>query len=196
MKKDKLLTCRSCKTPLRKADRFCPECGTARLLTREESAELCRRNLVDLAMKAEGYRGVSLWNPRAAAWWSVLLTPAFGATIHALNWKAMGEQMRYRFSLFWAMGSLSLFAIYPALRSVGVTDGVANNWTRIVTVSYLVLWYALSGRLQVAEVKAAYGGEYPRRSWIKAFVATAGAIVALLLVITILGALASRGVPA
>ena len=33
-----------------------------------------------------------LWNPGAAASWSLLLSPVFGAILHMKNWQAMGEQ--------------------------------------------------------------------------------------------------------
>jgi hypothetical protein len=33
----------------------------------------------------------ALWNPGAAASWSVLLSPAFGAFLHMKNWEALGE---------------------------------------------------------------------------------------------------------
>src|ERR1700684_1195736 len=33
----------------------------------------------------------ALWNPSAAAWWSGLFSPAFGAFVHARNADAMGR---------------------------------------------------------------------------------------------------------
>jgi hypothetical protein len=33
----------------------------------------------------------ALWNPKAAAYWSLLLSPAFGAFLHARNADAMGR---------------------------------------------------------------------------------------------------------
>ena len=32
-----------------------------------------------------------LWNPNAAANWSLLLSPAFGAFLHMKNWEELGE---------------------------------------------------------------------------------------------------------
>ena len=32
-----------------------------------------------------------LWNPNAAANWSLLFSPAFGAFVHMKNWQALGE---------------------------------------------------------------------------------------------------------
>lgn len=34
---------------------------------------------------------IALWNPNAAANWSLLFTPLFGAYLHMLNWRSLGE---------------------------------------------------------------------------------------------------------
>lgn len=192
MKERKALACRKCSAPLSSIERFCPACGATRFLTSQESRELGRRSTGELAMKAERKPPVPLYNPRAAIWWSVLLSPAFGATLHALNWKAMGEPLRFRFSIFWAAGSLLLFAVYPALRSIDVAEIPATNWSRIVTVAYILLWYVSAGRQQIAQVKDEYGSDYPRRSWWKAFLAVAGVLAAVLAMAFLMGAMASR----
>ena len=33
----------------------------------------------------------AIWNPSAAAIWSLVFTPAFGVFIHMLNWQAPGQ---------------------------------------------------------------------------------------------------------
>ena len=42
-----------------------------------------------------------LWNPNAAALWSVLLSPAFGAFLHAQNWRTLGDRQRARANMVW-----------------------------------------------------------------------------------------------
>ena len=54
----------------------------------------------------------ALWNPNAAANWSLLFTPAFGAYLHAQNWRAMGEQDRASASMRWLFVGLALLAVY------------------------------------------------------------------------------------
>jgi hypothetical protein len=34
---------------------------------------------------------VSLWNPEAAAMWSLVFSPAFGAYLHMRNWQQLGR---------------------------------------------------------------------------------------------------------
>jgi hypothetical protein len=36
----------------------------------------------------------ALWNPNAAANWSLLFSPMFGAWLHMKNWAALGEPER------------------------------------------------------------------------------------------------------
>jgi hypothetical protein len=47
-------------------------------------------------------RPAAIWNPNAAASWSVLFTPLFGALLHAQNWTVLGEPERARKSMRWA----------------------------------------------------------------------------------------------
>lgn len=41
---------------------------------------------------AAGSGQLPLWNPRAATWWGLLLSPAFSAYIHMRNWQALGQE--------------------------------------------------------------------------------------------------------
>ena len=43
---------------------------------------------------APGGRLVPIWNPNAAANWSLIFTPAFGAYIQMLNWQRLGQEPR------------------------------------------------------------------------------------------------------
>ena len=38
---------------------------------------------------------VALWNPVAAAVWSIVLTPAFGAYLHAKNWETLERVLHF-----------------------------------------------------------------------------------------------------
>src|ERR1051325_2512370 len=45
----------------------------------------------------------SLWNPSVASAWSLLLTPIFGAVLHALNWRELRHQNRQLGNIAWAV---------------------------------------------------------------------------------------------
>ena len=51
---------------------------------------------------------LQLWNPNAAAIWSLFFTPIFGAWIHARNWKALNRQKEAR----WSMMAVFLYILF------------------------------------------------------------------------------------
>jgi len=106
-----------------------------------------------------------LWNPRAAAGWSLLFSPTFGAILHAMNWTAMGDAARARVARNWAIGSV-LANIAVGVASVFTPDGGAFDlFSRFFGLLLLLTWYARSGRAQVDEVAKRFGVDYPRRGW-------------------------------
>ena len=57
-----------------------------------------------------------LWTPNAAASWSLLFTPAFGAWLHMRNWERLGRPAQARQARYWfaAMLLISLASASPA----------------------------------------------------------------------------------
>jgi protein-S-isoprenylcysteine O-methyltransferase Ste14 len=45
----------------------------------------------------------ALWNPGAAASWSLLFSPAFGAFLHMKNWEALGQPDKAAAARKWAV---------------------------------------------------------------------------------------------
>ena len=106
----------------------------------------------------------ALWNPNAAANWSLLFTPIFGSWLHMLNWRALGETERAESAKTWLLLS--------ALLQVGLTFGAVTMplsgldallWP--VTFVLLLAWYFGSARPQARWVRARYGDAYPRKGW-------------------------------
>lgn len=118
-----------------------------------------------------------LWNPNAAANWSLLFTPAFGAYLLMKNWQALGESKRATSAKRWMIASLILLGLFliflpaAAMRAVGF--------------SVLICWYFLSVRPQVAYLKERFGTAYPRKGWAKPLLFGVLGIVALIAVMTI-----------
>ena len=107
----------------------------------------------------------ALWNPNAAASWSLLFSPAFGALLQMHNWRALGEPEKAATAKMWAIVSLlvigggGLFAmLLPDSKAI---DGVL----RIIAMALLFGWYFSTGRSQAVLVKARFGKDYPRRGW-------------------------------
>lgn len=101
----------------------------------------------------------ALWNPNAAACWSLLFSPVFGAALHMLNARAMGDEELEKQNKFfmWGIVAIILIAI-----PISIIFGVSSNF---LGVALLGAWYGGVGRKQVALVREKYGADYPLRSW-------------------------------
>lgn len=119
-----------------------------------------------------------LWNPGAAAAWSLLFTPIFGALLHMGNWEALGKHDEARKSLWWAIatGAFSVGSVVLAFVMPEGWLGALENWLWLI---WLLLWYALHARDQVDFVNYAVEGDYIRRGWGKPFLITAVVYVLL-----------------
>jgi hypothetical protein len=134
----------------------------------------------------------ALWNPNAAANWSLLLTPAFGAYLHMRNWQALGEPDKAAASRNWiyvTLGMISLSVIAGVLW--GSSRGL-EALSRLVGFALLLVWYFSSGRAQAAYVKERFGNDYARKGWGKPLLAGFGAIIGFFFLVgIILGVLVS-----
>jgi hypothetical protein len=110
--------------------------------------------------------GVALWNPNAAALWSVIFTPVFGAYLHALNWRALGDREREEASMVWVFAGGALLIVMLLIevvmpKSYNQGDSVSHT----IEFAFLLAWYFASARAQARLVKAKYGGSFTRKSW-------------------------------
>ena len=135
-----------------------------------------------------------LWNPNAAASWSLLLSPIFGSVLHMKNWNAMGEPTKAAESKRWAIGSVTFFVVFLVASVVLPESKAVDGLGRLAALVLLIAWYYASGKRQNAFVLSRYGKGYPRRGWAKplslALLAFAGLIVLAVLVGVVAGILA------
>lgn len=105
--------------------------------------------------------GPRLWNPTAAANWSLLFTFVFGAWVHAKNWRALNEPKRAQESMIWAWIGIVLLA-------VSVAGSVAfGQPTGGLLFLFLIAWYFGPARRQIKHVKEELNDEYEKHSWRK-----------------------------
>jgi|SRR5580658_3769343 hypothetical protein len=113
----------------------------------------------------------ALWNPGAAAWWSLLFSPAFGAFLHARNADAMGRVEEAKTNRVWFYVWIAYFVV--TLTPIHVPHGIAGG--------LLLVWYFTLGTNQVAYVKETWRDGYERRPWktplLTAFCCLLGALV-------------------
>ena len=105
-----------------------------------------------------GSEAPALWNPNAAACWSLLFSPIFGAALHMFNARAMGDTELEKLNKGFIWGTLAVLVVAILLV---IFSGVKVNF---VGPAVLIAWYSVAGRKQVALVKERYGSDYPRRS--------------------------------
>lgn len=126
--------------------------------------------------------GPRLWNPNAAGLWSLLFSPAFGAFLHARNWRSLGhpERAQANMAWFWCV----LVFLFLAVATVPLGDIPAlDRAFQIGGVVLLILWFYRQCKPQMTYVKAHFGDAYPRRGWGIPLGIGAGAIIALLIAI-------------
>lgn len=119
----------------------------------------------------------ALWNPNAAACWSLLFTPAFGALLHAWNADAMGRAEEARRNRAWLRATLVFFA---AVLALPFFPGLPDRYFRWANYSLIVGWYLLSARVQAGHVRSAYPGGYVHKPWGKALLGGLGALLVFL----------------
>lgn len=119
-----------------------------------------------------------LWNPDAAACWSLLLTPAFGAWLQMKNWTALGEDEEAAASRRWFVGVLVLLIGLPLVQLFLPAlhiNGIAN----VIGLPLLLAWYYSSARPQARYVRQRFGKTYPRRGWGRALLAAVLVLLAI-----------------
>ena len=137
----------------------------------------------EVADVAHGQVSPALWNPNAAANWSLLFSPAFGALVHMKNWQALGETAKASAAKVWAIATLVVLVVVSIATGFLPKNKALQGMSRLVTFAMLLAWYFTSGRGQAAFVKERFGTDYPRRGWAKplvfAIVALVGFVIAM-----------------
>lgn len=116
-----------------------------------------------------------LWNPNAAANWSLLFTPAFGAYLHAANWTTLGDAKRANENRRWIWITVA-FLLFNILTIFFPTSPSIDYVLRIVSLLILIYWYFGTAKPQINLVKKKFGNQYTRRSWWMPLFAGMGAI--------------------
>lgn len=104
----------------------------------------------------------ALWNPNAAANWSLLFTPIFGAILHLKNWQAIGDKSKVASAWMWV---IVLVVLMVGLSVMGALPHNGHIGSRPFGILLLFIWYFGSARGQVKYVEQHFGKEYPRKKW-------------------------------
>jgi hypothetical protein len=127
-----------------------------------------------------------LWNPNAAASWSLLFSPIFGAFLHMRNWEALGQLEKAATSKIWVIGNI-VFYILVAVAAVVLPDSKGlDALGRIGGIGLLLAWYYGIGKSQQVFVVGRFGTSYPRRGWLKPILVAIGVLFAFIVVVSLL----------
>ncbi|CUI04132.1 hypothetical protein [Massilia antarctica] len=110
---------------------------------------------------ASAARRDTLWNPDAAACWSLLFTPLFGAYLLIRNWEALGEPKRAVRACWWFALSL-MFVILNFYYSLLCAEA---SPLRMSNVIFLLVWYIAEASPQERFIRERLGTDYARHSW-------------------------------
>jgi hypothetical protein len=128
----------------------------------------------------------ALWNPSAAASWSLLFSPVFGSFLHMRNWQALGQSAKAEMSRRWFVGSIAYFAVVFTAALFAPDSKALDLFSRLGGLILLIAWYYAIGKSQQAYVAARFGKLYPRRGWAKPLFAAIGIVLAFFAVIFVL----------
>jgi hypothetical protein len=128
-----------------------------------------------------------LWNPGAAASWSLLFSPAFGAFLQMRNWQALGDEKNARVSWTWFVASLVLIIGIVGVSIFLPEDHPFQKFSDRFGLILLLVWYFSHGKQQMAVVKERFGKAYPRRGWSVPLAIGVASVVAFLLAIAAVG---------
>mgnify|MGYP003583957953 FL=1 len=146
--------------------RFCSGCGS-RLETQNIQTIHIPPQLEKTEPLQPSKRKVGLWNPNAAANWSLLFTPIFGSYLQMKNWQALGKPEDANTAKNWISFTI-IFILFINFATPFIWDDVE----KVTTISrglgfwYIIIWYFAYARKQPKYVKENLNDKYQKKSWL------------------------------
>ena len=150
------------------------------LFTVAEFTSQTRVGKVRTAMPAPTSQPPALWNPNAAAGWSLLFSPAFGAFLHARNADAMGRAGEAKANRVWFYVIIAYFGF-----SLVPIPAIPEVLFRLAPIGLLLGWYFGLGKEQMRYVKETWRDTYERKSWKKPLVIAFCCFIGTFIVLTV-----------
>jgi hypothetical protein len=107
----------------------------------------------------------ALWNPAAAACWSLVFTPAFGSYLVMRNWETLGQPRQAAVARKWFVFSLGLLVVQVLSAAFDARLHSESNLIDWVRLSCLVGWWVASAVPQARLLRSRFGAAYPRKQW-------------------------------
>jgi hypothetical protein len=110
-------------------------------------------------------RANSLWNPSAAACWSLLFTPAFGAFLLMRNWEALGDARQAAAARKWFVFGIGLLLVRLLSAAINSRLNTESNLIPWLSWGFLLAWWLAQAAPQAKLVHSRLGVDYRRQSW-------------------------------
>lgn len=117
----------------------------------------------------------AIWNPAAAACWSILFTPAFGAYLLMRNWEALGQPRQAALARKWFCFSLGLLLVQVLSAAFNARLNSQSGLVQWCALAWLAAWCVGAALPQARLVRARFGARYPRKTWDHALLAAVAA---------------------
>ena len=127
-----------------------------------------------------------IWNPNAAANWSLLFSPVFGAILPMKNWDALGEPAKAAGAKAWATATLVLIVALTSASAMLPDSKALDAASRGIGPILLLAWYFSSGRSQARFVKERFGAAYPRKGWTRPLLIAVGIAVGFFAIVFVI----------
>lgn len=150
----------------------------------EEEFQAKKTELLNAGESRVSSQTVELWNPSAAANWSVLFSPIFGAFLQAQNWKALSDVKKSKSAMLWVyLGCLVTFlvVVIPGLQNYG--GGIGILW--------FLVWYFSASKAQTKYVKEQLNNSYVKKGWVKPVLIAIGVVFLVVLVAGVIQSVAN-----
>ena len=128
----------------------------------------------------------TLWNPAAAARWSLVFTPIIGAFLLARIWTAIEDHTRARSQNNKTNGNVIYLIMVMGASAVLPQSRAMDSTLRFTSIGMLLVWYFMGGNAQVAFVKEHYGERYLRHGWAKPLLIAAGSFILMVAVMVVI----------
>jgi len=120
-----------------------------------------------------------IFSPDAAALWSFVLTPAFGAVLHVFNAGVIRDARLQRIA-WTSMVILIAATLTGAMMAHGIVHDEFAPFRASILVSFVTLiWYFVAGQRQSRHVLEVYGSKYAKRGMFIPALVAAVALFAL-----------------
>lgn len=158
--------------PQTPASKHCPSCHGQT----ESWAHVCPCCGLDF----DAYQGKELrfWNPMAAALWSLLFSPIFGALLLQTNWEHLGRKEENRWTWLIAIACVAAMAIGIVslfFETSSQMDQVISGLSRMIGIVGTAGCFSIARR-QKALLSERYPNGYPKKSWGKPLAVGSGLI--------------------